>query len=128
MKVRCRADLGRLIAGARKTGVGATPPLPRVPAKVGLANPKPAPDLGDGDYSFMCRVSDTGPLMIYPPVLRAGVRKPSGKEPAGAWWAAWGLWGFYRAATAARAARAGAFDGGSTIGVENSSPLLPLSR
>src|SRR3981081_2139671 len=31
----------------------------------------------------MCRVSDTGPLMIYPPVLRAGVRKPSGKEPAG---------------------------------------------
>jgi hypothetical protein len=32
---------------------------------------------------FMCRVSDTGPLMIDPPVLRAGVRKPSGKEPAG---------------------------------------------
>ena len=31
----------------------------------------------------MCRVSDTGPLMIYPPVLMAGVRKPSGKEPAG---------------------------------------------
>src|SRR5882672_12120215 len=32
---------------------------------------------------FLCRVSDTGPLMIYPPVLMAGVRKPSGKEPAG---------------------------------------------
>ena len=31
----------------------------------------------------LCRVSDTGPLMIYPPVLMAGVRKPSGKEPAG---------------------------------------------
>ena len=31
----------------------------------------------------VCRVSDTGPLMIYPPVLMAGVRKPSGKEPAG---------------------------------------------
>jgi hypothetical protein len=31
----------------------------------------------------LCRVSDTGPLMIYPPVLLAGVRKPSGKEPAG---------------------------------------------
>jgi hypothetical protein len=31
----------------------------------------------------MCRVSDTGRLMIYPPVLMAGVRKPSGKEPAG---------------------------------------------
>src|SRR5438132_11273623 len=32
---------------------------------------------------FLCRVSDTGRLMIYPPVLMAGVRKPSGKEPAG---------------------------------------------
>ena len=32
---------------------------------------------------FLCRVSDTGPLMIYPPVLMAGIRKPSGKEPAG---------------------------------------------
>ena len=32
---------------------------------------------------YLCRVSDTGPLMIYPPVLMAGVRKPSGKEPAG---------------------------------------------
>src|SRR5205085_9177726 len=31
----------------------------------------------------LCRVSDIGPLMIYPLVLMAGVRKPSGKEPAG---------------------------------------------
>ena len=40
----------------------------------------------------LCRVSDTGPLMIYPPVLRAGVRKPSGKEPAGVggWLAVYG--------------------------------------
>src|SRR5712672_1656573 len=37
---------------------------------------------GDGRCP-MCRVSDTGPLMIYPPVVMAGVRKPSGKEPAG---------------------------------------------
>jgi hypothetical protein len=29
----------------------ATPLLPRVPAKVGLANPKPALDRGDGNYS-----------------------------------------------------------------------------
>src|SRR6266851_8921876 len=34
-------------------------------------------------FPDVCRVSDTGPLMIYPPVLMAGVRKPSGKEPAG---------------------------------------------
>src|SRR6266481_9378170 len=32
---------------------------------------------------LLCRVSDTGRLMIYRPVLMAGVRKPSGKEPAG---------------------------------------------
>jgi hypothetical protein len=31
---------------------------------------------------MLCRVSDTGPLVIYQPVRRAGVRKPSGKEPA----------------------------------------------
>src|SRR5258707_12906226 len=36
-----------------------------------------------GVLPLVCRVSDTGPLMIYPPVLMAGVRKPSGKEPAG---------------------------------------------
>jgi DNA helicase II / ATP-dependent DNA helicase PcrA len=50
------------------------------------------------------------------------------QEPAGAWWAAWGLWGFNGLATSARAALAGAFDGGSTIGVEKYSPLLPSSR
>ena len=42
----------------------------------------------------MCRVSDTGPLMIYPPVLMAGVRNPSGKEPRGAGLAVCYLWGF----------------------------------
>src|SRR5882672_10227323 len=36
-----------------------------------------------GSRPGLCRVSDTGPLMIYPPVVMAGVRKPSGKEPAG---------------------------------------------
>ena len=76
----------------------------------------------------LCRVSDTGPLMIYPPVLRAGVRKPSGKEPAGAGWAVCGLWGFDGAATGARAARAVVFDDGSTIGVGILSPRRPLSR
>src|SRR5258708_27887270 len=35
------------------------------------------------EWPDLCRVSDTGLLMIYPPVLMAGVRKPSGKEPAG---------------------------------------------
>ena len=61
-------------------------------------------------------------------VLRAGVRKPSGKEPAGARRAACRLWRFDGAASSAGVALAGAFDGRSTIGVENSSPLLPSSR
>jgi hypothetical protein len=30
----------------------------------------------------MCRVSDAGPLAVYEAARRAGVRKPSGKEPA----------------------------------------------
>ena len=76
----------------------------------------------------LCRVSDTGPLMIYPPVLMAGVRKPSGKEPAGARRAACGLWGFDGAASSARVALAGAFDGGSTIAVESFWPLPPSLR
>jgi hypothetical protein len=32
-------------------GIGAFRPLPSIPAKVGSLNPKPAFDLGDGDYS-----------------------------------------------------------------------------
>jgi hypothetical protein len=31
---------------------------------------------------LMCRVSDAGPLAVYEAARRAGVRKPSGKEPA----------------------------------------------
>ena len=30
----------------------------------------------------LCRVSDAGPLAVYEAARRAGVRKPSGKEPA----------------------------------------------
>jgi len=33
------------------TAIGAFRPLPSIPAKVGSLNPKPAFDLGDGDYS-----------------------------------------------------------------------------
>jgi hypothetical protein len=44
---------------------------------------------------FGCR-----PVVTYP-VLRAGVRKPPRKEPAGAWWAVCGLWGFGRAGASA---------------------------
>jgi hypothetical protein len=40
-----------LIAIARMAAVGAFRPLPSIPAKVGSLNPKPAFDLGDGDYS-----------------------------------------------------------------------------
>jgi hypothetical protein len=35
----------------RTTAIGAFRPLPSIPAKVGSLNPKPAFDLGDGDYS-----------------------------------------------------------------------------
>ena len=42
---------------------------------------------------FGCR-----PVVTYPRVMRAGVRKPPRKEPAGAGWTASGLWGFDGAA------------------------------
>src|SRR6476661_10420183 len=75
----------------------------------------------------MCRVSDTGPLMIYPPVLMAGVRKPSGKEPAGAGLAVCYLWGFAGAASWVGAALAVVMGDGPTIGVGILSPRRPLA-
>jgi hypothetical protein len=75
----------------------------------------------------MCRVSDTGPLMIYPPVLMAGVRKPSGKEPAGAGLAVCYLWGFAGAASWVGAALAVVMGDAATIGVGILSPRRPLA-
>ena len=67
-------------------------------------------------------------MTIYQPVLRAGVRKPSGKEPAGARLAACRLWGFDGAAPWAGVALAGVVGGRSTIAVDNFSPPPPSSR
>src|SRR5271157_2435526 len=76
---------------------------------------------------FLCRVSDTGRLMIYPPVLMAGVGKPSGKEPAGAGLAVCYLWGFAGAASFVGAALAVVMGDGPTIGVGILSPRRPLT-
>src|SRR4029077_2959950 len=43
---------------------------------------KRKPTFAIGSFRF-CAGFRIPALMIYPPVLRAGVRKPSGKEPAG---------------------------------------------
>jgi hypothetical protein len=51
-----RVDSCRLLATKRTTPYGAFRRLPSVPAKVGLLNPKPALDLGDGDCSS-CPIS-----------------------------------------------------------------------
>src|ERR1044071_7800985 len=56
---------------------------------------------------FGCR-----PVVTYPPVVRAGVRKPPRKEPAGRWRAACRLWGFDSAAVSARAGLGGVVKGG----------------
>src|SRR5216683_5899311 len=81
----------------------------------------------------MCRVSDTGPLMIYPPVVMAGVRKPSGKEPAGGGvggllsMGICRLWGFAGAASWVGAALAVVMGDGPTIGFGMLSPRRPLA-
>src|SRR6266446_4623125 len=80
----------------------------------------------------MCRVSDTGPLMIYPPVLMAGVRWPvseslQGRNPRGAGLAVCYLWGFAGAASWVRAALAVVMGDGPTIGVGILSPRRPLA-
>src|SRR5208337_289662 len=79
------------------------------------------------EWPFLCRVSDTGRLMIYPRVLMAGVGKPSGKEPAGAGLAVCYLWGFAGAASFVGAALAVVMGDGPTIGVGILSPRRPLT-
>ena len=67
---------------------------------------------------FGCR-----PVVTYP-VLRAGVRKPPRKEPAGAWWAVCGLWGFGWAGASASDELACVVDPGLASTIENWSALL----
>src|SRR6266481_2414603 len=72
-----------------------------------------------GERERLCRVSDTGPLMIYPPVLLAGVRPVSeslqGRNPRGAGLAVCYLWGFAGAASWVGAALAVVMGDGPTI-------------
>jgi hypothetical protein len=67
------------------------------------------------------------PFVSYPPVLRAGVRKPPRKEPAGAGRTASGLWGFDGAVAWVRDALAGVIGGGLTIAVVSLAPRWPLT-
>jgi hypothetical protein len=61
--------------------------------------------------------------------VRAGVRKPPRKEPAGRWVGVCRLWGFERAAAWVGGALAGGVDGGPTIAVASLSPRLrPAAR
>jgi hypothetical protein len=64
-------------------------------------------------------------IVTYPGVLRAGVRKPARKEPAGASRAVCRLWGFDEAAVCVRDALAGVGGGGPTIAVGSSSSRRP---
>src|SRR6516164_7526699 len=66
---------------------------------------------------FGCR-----PVVTYPAVLGAGVRKPPRKEPAGSWCAVCRRWGFDGAACWVGDALAGVVGGGSTITVASLSP------
>src|SRR6266566_505077 len=68
---------------------------------------------------FGCR-----PMVTYPGALRAGVRKPPRKEPAGRRVDGCRLWGFDGAAAWVGDALAGVVGGGPTIAVANLS--LPL--
>src|SRR5712671_6461062 len=67
------------------------------------------------------------PVVSYPPVLRAGFRKPPRKEPAGAGRTASGLWGFDGAVAWVGDALAGVIGGGLTIAVVSLAPRWPLT-
>src|SRR5437660_11630037 len=64
-----------------------------VPMSTPRGQPRPLRGMTAVVKGFGCRA-----VVTYPRVLRAGVRKPPRKEPAGAGWTASGLWGFDGAA------------------------------
>ena len=81
-------------------------------------------DRGLANGRYREGVSDAGPSSTYPPSVRAGVRKPPRKEPAGRWRAVCRLWGFDRAAALARAALGGVVAVGLPFITENCPPPL----
>jgi hypothetical protein len=74
---------------------------------------------GDVEISALVRGFGCRLVVTYPPVLRAGVRKPPRKEPAGAVRKACSLWGLEGAAAWVRMRMAGVIGGGSTIAAAN---------
>jgi hypothetical protein len=64
----------------------------------------------------------------YPRALRAGVRKPPRKEPAGRWAGGCRLWGFDGAAVWVGDALAGVVGGGPTIAVASLSLRRPTEQ
>jgi len=62
------------------TALGAEPSRPRVPPK-SLNRTQSRRSVLAARTNLMWRVSDAGPIAIYQRALRAGVRKPRGKEP-----------------------------------------------
>ena len=68
-------------------------------------------------WRLRCRVSDAGPSQLFARALRAGVRKPPRKEPAGRRAGGCRLWGFNRAAARTGDPLAGVDGVGSTVAV-----------
>src|ERR1700720_1225091 len=81
-----------------------------------LSRSKPSARRSEMVKGFGCR-----PVVTYPRALRAGVRKPPRKEPAGGGVGGCGLWGFDGAAAWIGGALAGVVGVGSTIAVPGSS-------
>src|SRR5271154_6969668 len=78
-----------------------------------------APGMALPVKGFGCR-----PVVTYPSVLRAGVRKPPGKEPAVGGAGGGRLWRFDGGAARASDALGEGVDGGSTIAARRAFPQL----
>ena len=76
-----------------------------------------------GRMSEMVKGFGCRPVVTYPPMPRAGVRKPPRKEPAGARRWSCRLWGFERAEALARDALVCTVENGLPSAAQNWSPL-----
>jgi hypothetical protein len=109
---RVKAKVRRRSVGARFSGSPIEVGFRRS-AAAGLRNKLRGSRRSAVVQGFGCR-----PVVTYPAVQRAGVRKPPRQEPAGAGWAVSRLWGFDLAAAWVSDALAGVIGGGPTIAVE----------
>jgi hypothetical protein len=124
------SQMGALFSvGARVTSrsqivCGLEPCRLQVPWRTAAVGASLSLSLRSGNRSFHVKGFGCRPVVTYPRVLRAGVRKPPGKEPAVGGAGGGRLWRFDGGAARASGALSYGVGGGSTIATVGALPML----